>query len=328
MDEIWQVFFPEAHRQVERVRAAGTRFVHYTSAESGIAILRSGRMLLRNSSMMNDFSEVHHGMHCLKLAYDGPLGERLKSAMRTVQPQLPEIVEANFNDQFGDVSAETYLISIAEHGDSESGDFLEDAFGRLSMWRAYASKNGVAFVFNNTPFVTESNALNAFTSPVVYGMASTFESEFEKLVSGIEAKIDMLVALGGKFFHDNLIKAFRFAVQSTKHPSFREEREWRVIYCPTLLKRDGLLTEDQMIKIPTEIMTLKGVPQRVYAIPFKNHPNEGFVGATVAELIDRILIGPSQDAHAISQAFIAELNLCGVLDAADRVTITGVPLRI
>lgn len=328
IERAWNLFFPNARRNMERIKSSNARFVHYTSAESGVKILRSNRMLLRNSSMMNDFSEVQHGMDCLSASYNSPLGERLKSAMKQVQEDLPEIFEGNFNDDFGDVRSETYLLSISEHGDPIHGDELEDAFGRLSMWRAYANQNGVAFVFHNKPFLTETNALNAFSNPVVYATPETFAKSFEELVCEIESNLDFLIKIGGAFLHESLMNAFRFAVQSTKHPSFREEREWRVIYAPTLLDPDTIMVENQATKIPTEIMTLGGVPQRVYAIPFVNHPDEGFVGATIPELIDRILIGPSPDAYHIAQAFVSELSACGVEDASQKVFVTGVPLRV
>ncbi len=293
-----------------------------------MAILRSERMLLRNSILMNDFSEVQHGMDCLVAAYRGPIGDRLKAVMRSIQEDLPEILESNFNETFKDVRSETYLISISEHGDPEHGDELEDAFGRLSMWRAYAGRNGIAFVFKNSPFMTENNALNAFTSPVLYATQESFTGYFDELVSGFEANLELVRSLGGEGFHDALINTFHFAVQSTKHPAFREEREWRAIYSPTELQRKGEMTPRQLDKIPTEIMTLNGVPQRVYAIPFRDHPEEGFVGATIPALLDRILVGPSLDEYAIAQAFVAELTGLGVENAHERVKITGIPLRL
>lgn len=87
------------------------------------------------------------------------------------------------------------------------------------------------------------------------------------------------------------------------------------------------MTQKQAERIPTRIMSLHGVPQRVYAIPFKDYPDEGFIGATVPDLIDRILIGPSTDAHMIAQAFVSELQRLNVPDAHLKVTVTGVPLR-
>ena len=325
-ERLWAAFHPETVRQVGRVRQQNIRFVHYTSAESGIAILRSKRMLLRNSTLLNDFSEVQHGMNCLSYAWHSAQGTRLKAILQSVQPDLPEVLQNNFDGMFMDFRTETYLISVSEHGDP-SGDQFEDAFGRLSMWRAYAGKNGIAFVFHNTPFVTESNVLDAFTSPVVYATPETFMPHFTELVDGIEAIRDVITPWGGAWLHENLVNAFRFAIQSTKHPAFREEREWRVIYNPTHLKKDPAEWAKQLEKVPTEIMTLAGVPQRVFAIPFKSYPEEGFVGATIPELVDRVLIGPSADAYAIARAFIAELNECGVADAEKRVMVTNIPLR-
>lgn len=277
---------------------------------------------------MNDFSEVTHGLSCLISAYNGPLGDRLKEALRKVQPDLPEIFAANFDEQLLAVRAETYLMSLSEHGSEDPLETAhEDRFGRLSMWRAYAPKNGVAFILRSNPFVSDSNALQAFTTPVMYAEPNDFLPSFEEVVSGIEQNIDLLINMGGAAVHDTLIRVFKFAIQSTKHPAFREEREWRVIYDPTRLQREGLMTEQQLERIPTEIMSLGGVPQRVYSIPFQNYPEEGFSGATIPELIDRVLIGPTADGYAIAQAFVAELSAAHVEDAADRVIITEVPLR-
>jgi hypothetical protein len=323
------IFMPRMQRELARVREKAIRFSHYTSAETGIKILRSKRILLRNSVLMNDFSEVGHGLDCLNFAYNGPLGERLKAALQKVQLDLPEILEANFNDQVLDVRGETYLLSVSEHGSEDPLESAhEDQFGRLSMWRAYAPRNGIAFVLRNSPFVNDSNALQAFTSPVVYATKDAFLASFEELVVGIEQNIDLVVGLGGAAVHDLLISVFKFAVQSTKHPAFREEREWRVIYDPTRLQRLDAMTDEQQRRIPTEIMSLNGVPQRVYSIPFQDYPDEGFVGATAPDLIDRVLIGPTADAYAISQAFVVELMDLGIEEAPNKVVITGVPLRV
>ena len=313
---------PHAMREIARVRNERVRFAHYTSADTGLKILRSERILLRNSTLMNDFSEVRHGLSCLQAAYAGQSGERLKAALRPIQADLPEILEGNFNGQIMDVLSGTYITSVSEHGDGH-----EDKFGRLSMWRAYAPKDGIAFVMNNAPFVGESHALGAFTSPVAYLMPDDFQPAFEEVVAAVERSGELLQQLGGKAVHDLIVNAFRFAVQSTKHPSFKEEREWRIIYTPTLLESAGLQKPDQADRVPTEIMALGGVPQRVYSIPFKDHPDEGFVGATVPDLLDRILIGPSQDSYVIQQAFVAELTRLKVPEPEKRVMITDVPLR-
>lgn len=322
MNQIANVFFPRATREISRIRSHNTRFAHYTSADTGLKILQSEKIILRNSSLMNDFSEVSHGMDCLLHAYNGPLGNRLKAALRKIQAGLPEALEMNFNEKILDLRSETYLMSLSEH---DSGH--EDAYGRLSMWRAYASKNGVAFILNNTAFVSESNALDAFTSPVFYAMPTDFQYSFEEVVASVEQNTAGLAQLGANYTHQMLLAAFRMAVQSTKHPAFQEEREWRVIHSPTLAPSRAVSSEMKDERIKPQIMSINSVPQRVYEIPFRNYTEEGFVGATIPELIDRVLIGPSQDCNAIAQAFIIELKRLGVSNAEERVIVTGIPLR-
>jgi hypothetical protein len=326
-ERLGDIFIPAISQRARHVRDSGMRFAHYTSAESAMKILSTEQMLLRNSTLMNDFSEVQYGLHCLSLAYNSPLGDRLKAQIEKVQGDLPQIFEQQFNAMEIDLRTETSLISISEHGDRQTGDGPEDRFGRLSMWRAYAPKDGVAFVFNNGPFMSETNAINAYSAPVQYVTEDEFKEAFTKLVEGVEANIDLIAKYGGQHLYEWLTHAFTLIVQSTKHPSFSEEREWRVLYSPALLFRNGALDDNQLARIPTQIMTLGGVPQRVFAIPFRNYPDEGFVGATIPELVDRVLIGPSANSYAIYQAMVSELQRLGVADASERVYVTGIPLR-
>lgn len=326
-ERLWQMSMPETFRRTKHIRDNNIRFAHYTTAESGFKILASGRMLLRNSAMMNDFSEVQHGLNCLVTASQGELGERFNSVLRKVQPDLPDILSANFLNEVVDIKTETYLVSISEHGDHETGLGAEDVFGRLSMWRAYARQNGIAFIFNNVPFMSETNVLNAFTSPVHYATPESYRDHFAEVVANFEKHTDLLIEIRGQAVHDLVQSIFTFAAQSTKHPAFAEEREWRVIYTPTLLHNRGLFGPEQMEKIPSDLMTLGGVPQRVFAIPFKNYPEEGFVGASIPELLDRILIGPSVDAVTIRNAFVSKLYDLGVAEPDSKVVLTDIPLR-
>ncbi|WP_459614381.1 DUF2971 domain-containing protein [Bordetella sp. 2513F-2] len=316
--EIVGIFMPYALHRMEEANNTGLRFAHYTTAETGFKILDSGHIFLRNSSLMNDFSEVRHGCDCLVRALDGPAGERLKAALSDINPGLPRALESSLHDHLEQVLSQTYLMSISEHLDHE------DEFGRLSMWRAYAPENGIAFVLNNRPFVTPSNALGAYTSPVLYTMPDDRQPAFEEVVSSIERHIEILRQLGGTLVLRLLIHAFRFAVQSTKHPAFREEREWRVIYSPLPTTLQETQSND---RIPMELISLGGVPQRIYKIPFRDYPEEGFVGATIPALLDRVLIGPSTDANTIAEAYVDKLTQLNVPDAQKKIVVTGIPLR-
>jgi hypothetical protein len=111
---------------------------------------------------------------------------------------------------------------------------------------------------------------------------------------------------------------FRFAVLCTKHPGFHEELEWRVIHSPTYEPSE---------RVTKTIETIRGVPQHVIKIPLKNYPDEGFVGGELHELLDRIIIGPTQHPHAIADAFCDLLHQAKIPDPEKKICISDIPLR-
>lgn len=70
------IFLPAAMRQRLKLFDGGNRpfarFVHYTSAEAALSIIRTKRMWLRNTNCMTDFREVEHGHGILKSFFGTP----------------------------------------------------------------------------------------------------------------------------------------------------------------------------------------------------------------------------------------------------------------
>jgi len=315
LERLTRIIMPYANERKNVLQSKSIRFAHYTSAEAGIQILRNQCVWLRNSLVMNDFSEVQHGQACLKAAWKSDLGERLRTFLNKWKSNLHKEIEAQFDARLQDQHLSSFLLSISEHG-SDYDD--EDRYGRLSMWRAYGGNTNIAFVFNNGPFTRPSRAWTVFTTPVLYADESLFTSEFEKLVHSVEDNEDFLRNLSPDMLVRTMVEVFHAAVLSTKHPGFHEEREWRIIHSPTLQPNPNL---------QSSIETIAGVLQRVYKIPFVNHPEADLTGATVPELLDRIIIGPTQYPWPIYESLVQELLNCGVKDAGGRVWISNVPLR-
>jgi hypothetical protein len=140
---------------------------------------------------------------------------------------------------------------FSEHGDTEGSNF-EDFNGGLSMWRAYARSSGVAVVIKGDPFISAYAGLGVYSSPVAYLNSEEFAAKLENIVSNMEQES----AYVDTFHHDRLkstiINMFRFAVLSTKHPGFKEEREWQLLHTPGI-EPDGILIRDCKI--------IDGVPQ-------------------------------------------------------------------
>ncbi len=311
--KLHQVFYPYAFRRQQRMVHSRQRFVHYTRAEAAMSIIKNRQVWMRKSSVMNDFMEVEHGISCLLYAYNGPNGDRFRALFETLHPGITGQFEEIFNNWQPLFRFETYLTSLSEHDDRE------DELGRLSMWRAYASGTGVALVLNPGVFFTPSDALHAYTSPVAYMSQDEFRVEFEALTTGLIREIAFLRTLTRDQILGHVFAIFRAAVLCTKHPGFAEEREWRIIYSPQYARSDRIIKE---------ILPVGGVPQPVCKIPLEDIPEEGLVGASLAGLLNRIIIGPTTSGVVMQEAFFTLLEEAGVPDPGSKIWFSRIPLRV
>ncbi len=107
-------------------------------------------------------------------------------------------------------------------------------------------------------------------------------------------------------------------VTCLKHEGFREEREWRAIYSP---KRNP----SQLMESSTEV--LAGIPQVVYKVPLDEKIAPELADLDLARVFDRLIIGPTQFAPAMYEAFVAALKKIGVADPEKRVVASNIPIR-
>ncbi|MGL4321353.1 MAG: DUF2971 domain-containing protein [Paracoccaceae bacterium] len=315
--KLMNLFMPHAMSRVNAAREkANFRFAYYTSASTGMKLLQNNEAWLRNAALMNDFSEIHHGQDCLYNAWTNTkAGLTLKSILTLLDPNAVDDFAKSFNAGQAKRTKQTFILCLSEHGDPIAD---EDKYGRLSMWRAYGGNTNVCLVLNSKPFLSESSALDAITSPVLYKDIADFEHDFQAFVDGLDRNLAFLREIGWVTIHAWLLQAMKLAVLSTKHPGFIEEKEWRVIFSP-----EGYVAG----RIKEELVTLDGIPQKIFKIPFKNYPEEGLTGVEIPELLDRIIIGPTEFPFEIKQAFVDQLDKLGIKDADKRVVISGVPLR-
>lgn len=311
-DRLARLFLPFAMGKLARVADEQARFVHYTTADAAMKILQSREVWLRAAATMNDFMEVRHGRECLLAAYNGEVGGQFKRELETLFPGCSVELERQFNESLPLLQSDTYMICLSEHRAEE------DVLGRLSMWRAYGGDNGVAIVLNSTAFLSDADVLHAYSSPVAYLSAEQFEEKFVEMVNGVRANGQFLVRQGADLVTAHVLNMFRFAVLCTKHPGFQEEQEWRVVHSP-------LIEPSEHLK--TDLQSVKGIPQIIVKLPLRDFPDEGFVGASPATLIDRIIIGPTEYPGPLFDAFSRLLEQAGVSDVPSKVVISNIPLR-
>ncbi|WP_158913996.1 DUF2971 domain-containing protein [Caulobacter sp. S45] len=312
-DALARLLFPRDMNARDELARTNGRFVHYTSAEVAVSILQNRSVWMRNALTMNDFREVEHGLAALQGAYsDDEAGGLLKSVLNSIAPGFIGNLETLFDSWLPHFRQDTFLTCLSEHSASE------DTLGRLSMWRAYGGQSGVALVVNNTPFTADTNNLGAYSSAVAYLNPEEFTAEFKVIAQKMDANRALLAALPLDQLLSSLFAMLRFAVLATKHPGFKEEREWRIIYSPAI---------DKSKVITPAFATIRGIPQQIYQIPLLNSPENGLVNANISDLLDRLIIGPTTQPLTLYKTFVAILTEAGVQNAADKVFVSEIPLR-
>jgi len=258
--------------------------------------------------------EVRHGLQCLSTAYHTDVWNRLGAVLDHLLKGLRSEIETLFNSCLQYLQTDTYFTCVSVHRGEE------DTLGRLSMWRAYGGTNGVALVLNNAPFqATEpADVLKIYGSPVVYIDPQEFTKKLGEVVDSIESEADFVKQQDPEEIKGRVFRMLAFAAVCTKHPGFKEEKEWRVIHFPWW---------ESSPHLGKKIEVIQGVPQPVYKIPLKDIPEAGLFGMTVPALIDRIIIGPSRDPLAIKEAFTDTLTQAGMEQPEKKIFVSDIPLR-
>ncbi len=308
-----KIFFSKIFLHQNRIKEENKRFVHYTTAESAYKIIESKKVFLRNTKTMNDFSEVQHGIDCLIETYNNSdVGHEFRELLEKIHPGITKKLEGHFNGWQPSFKNQSFIFSISEHEDNE------DSLGRLSMWRAYGKGTGVALVLNSFPFLQENDHLSAYTVKVEYISSDDYSKSLRQITDGLIDNFDLIKSLSEDHLIRIIFDVFKFTALSAKHKGFSEEQEWRVIYNPEL---------EPSNYIDHEVHILNGLPQEVHCIKLQNIPEINLMGTEVSEILDRIIIGPSDYADTIYKAFEYLLKGNGISNPREKIFISSIPLR-
>lgn len=309
------IFMPYAKARRDEIVARKGRFVHYTSAENALKIIQSRKLWMRNAKCMNDYMEVSHGHELLvQFFQDRDRKALFFEALKPCGDEVARKAIELFDQWWQKLEFNTFISSISEH------EPTEDNHGRLSMWRAYGQLSARAAIVINVPFEPDdaTKGLKIMLRPVAYFGYVDVEKELYAVIENVKNNIGFLLTQGTQTIISTIFAMLLVAAVSLKHEGFKEEREWRVIYLPDL----------NVSKLMSRtIETINGVPQTVYQIPLEENPTEEVTGVGIPQLVERIIIGPSEYPFPMHQAFKAALEEAGVENAGSRVIISGIPLR-
>lgn len=295
------------------------KLVHYTSAQTAMAILTAKKeedrcLWLRNATEMNDFSEVSFGQQMLIRAWKNQdLNDSFFQSINEINPEIVGNAFKLMGDEFDTIRLNTYLLSLALHKG------LELEIGQLSMWRAYGGNANVCLVFNTEAFVNEQDAYSVNIAPVDYRGVIGVSEELARMRDAMIQHKDALKEIAPDTVAFNLKYALDIMLLSTKHPGFREENEWRIIYRPP----GKPLVPD----VPSKVVCVDGVVQTVFYLPMVDVPDKGITKANLNDLLSHIIIGPTPNESVVYNAFVRLLEEANVTNPGSRVRISGIPLR-
>ncbi len=290
------------------------RFVHYTSSETALNIIKTKCIWMRNTTCMSDYREVEHGFKLLNSFFlDDSNKNRFSEALNSCSQGIAEEAFTLFDEWWNEIRYGTYIASVSEHNCSE------DQYGRLSMWRALGGNSArVAFVFS-VPWQTEaSKDMSIMFNPVSYHEENEVHTEIDAVISKVQNECEFLKTVDHTKLLMQIFSMLRVGVTCLKHQGFREEREWRILYSPKLWP-------SSFIRHTTE--TIDGIPQVVQKLPLDGIVSNVPADLSFANIFDRLIIGPSQYPLIQYEAFVDALREGGVMDAKERVVISGIPIR-
>jgi hypothetical protein len=312
-ERLESIFMPHSAKSKIDIKEAGNKFVHYTSAENAINIISSKTLWMRSPRCMNDYMEITHG-HQQLVKFFGEDEHRNKfiKALDAYEDGIAEKILVNFDECWEKIQNDTFISSISVHPKSE------DEHGRLSMWRAYGEQPAKAALVLNTP-PERNKKIGLILSPVAYFSYDELVNELLAVMKSIEDNSEFIKGLDRESVVGMATISLIILAVSLKHPGFKEEQEWRIIYLPNISQGNEW--------IKNSLETIGGVPQIIYKIPLENSHELEITGLCITEIIDKVIVGPTKFPVTVYDAFTAALEKSGVCDAGSKVVVSGIPLR-
>lgn len=317
---IMRITMPYALEQMQGVyqRTPGqthARFVHYTTADAALSIIRTKRFWLRNTNCMSDYREVQHGFDIYNRYFlDAAKRKAFVDAFDACAPGVADDAFTAFSNWWQDLRLNTYIACLSEHADSE------DFHGRLSMWRAFGGTGTRIGLVIRLPFASISSLSLALSfSPVAYLSESGTHGVIDKVVANVQANRDYLRTLRREVLVQLVFQIFAVGIVCLKHEGFNEEREWRAVYTPKRLS-------SHLMESSTEVVA--GVPQIIYRVPLDGSVSPLIGDLDFAQVFDRLIVGPTPYPWPIYGAFVEALKTAGITNADERVFVSNIPIRV
>lgn len=266
---------------------------HYTSLNGFLSIIETQSLFFSNANFLNDSKEIKHGVDIV-----------LKAIEQTEENENSDILDKmkdNINLLF---KSEKYVTCFSKDGDL------------LSQWRAYGNNGkgiSIGFDFSN---LTDSFDKYLTGTHIEYDEKIQIESikEYIHLMIEFYKNIENNYNWNGQDFNNlvakQIITFFNNVIYSFKHPSFIDEREYRL-----QLEIDNVMYKKEDIELKFRATENLIIPYTVIKNDYISYletkvPNETEPVFPLKKLpINKIVIGPSLDYETVKtgiEKFLSE----------------------
>jgi hypothetical protein len=198
---------------------------HYTRQSGLLGIIGKRQIWATHSQYLNDRREYKHALDLVN--------EEIKRLLTSADPESQSVLQNMKEGISGIESMNVCVCSFSEERDS------------LSQWRAYGSgTSGFAIGFTGDGLAAATKKEGWFLAPCIYDpseqrtlIRALVEEALEQCIE--KKNTDDLLMDRDYWARGGSLGAYlhRYALM-LKDPSFREEREWRIISKPLMSSRD------------------------------------------------------------------------------------------
>lgn len=315
-----------------------SRFAHYTSVESALKIIdgpKGPSLWLRNVQLMNDFSEIEFGANVWMHTFSN--SERGIELLNNVEAHYPDVRKWVFDDiqtRVDQILVDTFITSLSVHPKRSDERHPLNEFGKLSMWRAYAPKNGCALILKVAPFLAGSQTSRLVSVPIVYCRPTDELPGIQNVIDEFKRISDPHGPSKAYMFEHFFKVWFVLSTISLKHKCFEEEAEWRVFYSNPICDLAWPELPRDHPGVVLETHSVRGVPQRLMTAYLNDvaagplGDGNGIPDLRADTFFDEVLIGPSEYPGPLADVIGSAFERLKFPQAWERVTHTHVPLRV
>lgn len=275
---------------------------HYTTGESLIQIIESGSLWATQIACLNDATELTHAVELLQDAIVKRRKSTVTHEFAILLAKMDELLSVSSPEVAG-----IFVICFSERRDD------------LSQWRAYGGTEGGYAIESDYSKIQQAAAKKgALLVPVTYDgtakdnlMADVMKWSEIYFMEGINDQRATTHEVWADEFARIWLWNLSWLAPILKHPSFRDEAEWRLIY---FLKDEDV---PHMRFSQRQSMLTRHIP-----LHFTEPDNCGNTKLPIAN----IMVGPTSHPR-LSQMGVGDLMRTNGYADAVKITTTNIPFR-